>query len=751
MMKKLFFTPLLVPFIAFVVLCDVSVAHQHGKHRGHGPCNQSAYFIKGKLIAPEIGVRTAVTGKTVIKKGKHAFKDSNGNGMLEPYEDWRRSPLNRAKDLIARMTVEEKIGLLVEFWDFGTPAVDSKGDAVVSADVVAAVEEDHIRYSICRWPDDVDAAGTATYYNAIQELCEATPLGIPAVIFSDPVHQAGNNETSEAYVGANNAEALSDYPYPIAFAAINDKRLIKKIAAEHAAEYRACGVRALLGPMADLATEPMWARVYDTYGTDGAATGMRAKAYIQGLQGAKKGVNPFTGVAATLKHFPGAGADEGGMDSHTEPGRFNVYPGDNFKEHLKSMKIALKANPACVMPCYSIFEDVVYKGRAFEQVGSAHAKTIMLDLLRGKLGWNGMVTSDWGAVGSRAWGLVNFGKTDEEILASFVDAGGHQVGQGAVAQWKSAYAQGLVSEENISRSALKVLEVAFKVGAFENPYADPMKANRIIASHHRSAVNCQLKAMTLLKNQDFVLPVKSDQGVGDASIQVYFDTIYEDSDTDTGTNFLSDYLSMLSAATGLPYETAGSLAGADVAVIRISARRGNYFGGNGGVPISFSDQAYGYNQAIDGPDETIPYVRMFPFPPFQSPDPSLDEAQGELAKIQDAIDAKAINPNLKIIVVMFTPRPAVVTEFLDDIDALLCEFGADDVTVFDMVFQARSDHHKSGTTFLIDSVRPAPRLEPKGRLPWNFPSSQEAVYNQYEDVPNDDRYPTFAKGAGMGY
>jgi beta-glucosidase len=180
------------------------------------------------------------------------------------------------------------------------------------------------------------------------------------------------------------------------------------------------------------------------------------------------------------------------------------------------------------MPCYSIFEDVVYKGQAFEQVGSAHAKTIMLDLLRGELGSNGMVTSDWGAVGSRAWGLVNAGKTDEEILASFVATGGHQVGQGNAAQWESAYNQGLVSEEEITHSALKVLEVSFKVGAFENPYADPTKANDIIYSHTQSAINCQLKAMVSLKNQDFVLPVKSDQGSGDGGIQVYFDAFYDD-------------------------------------------------------------------------------------------------------------------------------------------------------------------------------------------------------------------------------
>jgi beta-glucosidase len=384
-------------------------------------------------------------------------------------------------------------------------------------------------------------------------------------------------------------------------------------------------------------------------------------------------------------------------------------------------------------------------------VGSAHSKTIILDLLRAELGWDGLITSDWGAVGSRAWGLVNSGKTEEEILASFVAAGGHQVGMGTVAQWRSAYEKGLISEDEITRSALKVLEVSFKVGAFENPYADPDTANSLVAGHYRSAIACQLKAMTLLKNKDYVLPVKSDQGVGDKGIQVYFDTIYDDSDTDTGNNFLSDYLAILSSETGRSYETATSLIHADVAVIRISARRGNYFGGNGGVPISFSDPAYGYNQAINGPDEALDYVRELPYPPFQMADPSLDEAQGELARIEEALAAKALNPNLKVIVVMFTPRPAVVAAFLDGIDALLCEFGADDVSVFDMVFQARSKRFRSGDSFIVTSVQPDPGREPEGRLPWNFPSSQEAVYNQLEDLPNDDVNPTFAKGAGMGY
>jgi hypothetical protein len=73
--------------ITLVMLCDVSAVHNHGKRSRDWQYKPIAYFIKGKLIAPEIGVGTAVTGKSVLRKDRYSFKDSNGNGLLEPYED----------------------------------------------------------------------------------------------------------------------------------------------------------------------------------------------------------------------------------------------------------------------------------------------------------------------------------------------------------------------------------------------------------------------------------------------------------------------------------------------------------------------------------------------------------------------------------------------------------------------------------------------------------------------------------------
>lgn len=91
----------------------------------------------------------------------------------------------------------------------------------------------------------------------------------------------------------------------------------------------------------------MWSRVHDTFGARAERVGELAKAYIQGFQGKDDGVNPFTGAAATVKHFPGSGPSENGMDSHTSWGRFAVFPGDNFAAHIDVLRTAIQgANPA---------------------------------------------------------------------------------------------------------------------------------------------------------------------------------------------------------------------------------------------------------------------------------------------------------------------------------------------------------------------------------------------------------------------
>ena len=115
------------------------------------------------------------------------------------------------------------------------------------------------------------------------------------------------------------------------------------------------GYRWQLGPMADLGTEPRWARVQNVFGENAFHVAKHVQACVEGFQGVGDG-GLANGIAATMKHFPGAGANEDGMDSHSRPGKFNVYPGGAFEYHQIPFQAAVDVGVAAVMPCYSVFK-----------------------------------------------------------------------------------------------------------------------------------------------------------------------------------------------------------------------------------------------------------------------------------------------------------------------------------------------------------------------------------------------------------
>ena len=126
-------------------------------------------------------------------------------------------------------------------------------------------------------------------------------------------------------------------------------------------EYRAVGIHTGLSPQADIATEPRWTRINGTFGSDPAQAKRLVQAMITGMQGSPSGLTR-DGVAAVVKHWAGYGAQENGYDSHYYYGRYAIFPGNNFKEHLVPYEGAFRANVAGVMPTYSILKDLVYKG-----------------------------------------------------------------------------------------------------------------------------------------------------------------------------------------------------------------------------------------------------------------------------------------------------------------------------------------------------------------------------------------------------
>lgn len=746
-----------------------------GKSCVDGVCalpTQDACAIHVYTQQPSIGVDT----RAKLTIGGLEFKDNNGSGALEPYEDWRLSEICRARDLAGRMTVPELIGLMSEGGTIGSGSVDG----TLSSGAINSIQVDHRRQALIRLGSR-SARELAVYLNNVQKLCEAEPHGIPFVVTTDPSHGFGlstNATTGVQTLGASSV--VTPWPYPLGLGAANEIALTREYGDQVRREFKAMGFRWQLGPMADLATEPRWARVQNTFGENAFAVAQHVRACVSGFQAVDNG-GLKNGIVATMKHFPGAGPDEDGKDSHSRPGKYNVFPGNAFTYHSIPFQAAIDVGVGAVMPCYSIFKDQLEWSP--EQTGAAYSSGLITTYLKEQLGFTGMVTADWGVIGGSSWGAESL--TPPQRAALFLKAGSHQFGNDASSIMQQAFDQGLVTQDELEGSAAKILEMSFKLGIFENPYVDPDAA----AAEVRSPANlvaglvAQKKAMVILKNREHsttsnsgarYLPIDGSRKLADAgvigdtnrngTIEVFYDGVTDAlAGSDIYDSALQPYDYASAAGTlpdgGLiaPVVRAESQASADLAVVRISARKGTYFGLDEGVPLSFDA----------------------PFPGTQN-DNSLAVSITERNKVIDLLRVRdgytdaagtvipAANPNLKIILVLHMDRPGIVRPFvnglttlnetlgapgsyplvssnsnirndgLGGVDALLVEFGAFDRAVLDVLFNKN-----------VPTV-PAGYAYGAARLPIEIPSSDEDVAMQFEDLPADSKLPTYALGAGSG-
>ena len=741
------------------------------------PCTMTVYTAQ-----PVIGVDT----RAKLAVDGLQFKDSNGDGVLNPYEDWRLRELCRARDLVGRMTVAQKVGLMGETSSIGS----GTADGTIPQNVQDTITTGNVRQALIRLGSRT-ASELAAYLNSVQKLCEAQPLGIPFVVTTDPSHGFGmstNPTTGVQTLSASNV--VSPWPYPLGLGAINDVDVTRQYGDTVRKEFMAMGFRWQLGPMADLGTEPRWARVQNVFGENALHVSNHVRACVSGFQGVGDG-GLRNGIAATMKHFPGAGANEDGKDSHSRPGKYNVYPGDAFTYHQLAFQAAIDVGVAAVMPCYSIFKGQYEYDP--EQTGAAFSHTLITDYLKTRMGFTGMVTSDWGTMSSTPWGVEMLSQPAR--AATFVKAGSNQLGMDSPSLVQAAYDQGLLTEADINGAAEKILEMSFKLGLFENPYVDAAAAATIVKSpeNRTNGFVAMKKAIVLLKNRAHEVPAaggygpdpaprflpidgvrytdKNSNGVpdpgeyiddanGNNTVEVYYDGV---TDGLEGTDALEDVLGPYNYAaagngTHIAVVRANTPATADLAVIRVSARKGTYFGLDNGVPLSFDAPFPGLNidsgltAAVKDRNKIIDLLRV---------------RDGYKNAAGDTV--APTNDKLRIVLVMHFDRPGIVAPFLSGlvsldevagepgtyplvsnplnlrtdglggVDALLVEFGAYDRAVLDFLF------NKNVPT------TPANYRYGLARLPMEIPSSDAEVNLQYEDLPADSLNPSFALGAGMTY
>jgi beta-glucosidase len=472
------------------------------------------------------------------------YRDLNGNGHMDPFEDPRLSPEQRTEDLLARLSLDEKIGLMfqtvIEAGPGGTlleaPGAISKSPTSI---VVLGKHISHFNVHALS-----DARSAARWMNQLQALAAKTPHGIPITVSSDPRHAFAEN------VGVGfSAGPFSQWPEPLGLAAIDDVEVTRLFAEVVRAEYLAVGIRAALHPQIDLATEPRWGRQLQTFGRDPDRVSAHTAAYLAGLQGATV---DSTSVACTAKHFPGGGPQQGGEDAHFPYGREQVYPGGRFHDHLAPFETAVRHGVAGMMPYYGMPVDLVLGGEEVEEVGFGYNRQILQGLLRERLGFDGVILTDWELVNdnivedqvlpARAWGVEQLDATGR--MLKILEAGADQFGgEEAVETLRGLVDRGLVPDSRIDESARRVLLVKFQLGLFDDPFVDEDDAVIIVGNVDHRAVGerTQSESVTVLENREIqgtaILPLRSGlriyvEGVDPDAVQQHGEVVTSVDDAD---------------------------------------------------------------------------------------------------------------------------------------------------------------------------------------------------------------------------
>lgn len=640
----------------------------------------------GAAAQARIGTRSA----PVIEIGGLRFRDLNRDGQLQPYEDWRLTPASRSRDLVGRMTLEEKAGAMMHGTarspgPMGTAGVGTAYDTAANRTLMVGAK---VNSMITRLGGD--PSSLAAQSNALQEIAEGTRLGIPVTISTDPRHHF------QYVLGASvTAGHFSQWPEALGFAAIGDVALMRRFGDIARQEYRAVGIQMALSPQADLATEPRWSRINGTFGEDAALAGRLVRAYVQGFQHGVRGVDTG-GVLTVVKHWVGYGAAREGFDSHNYYGRIATFPGKNLAYHVRPFLGAIAANVAGVMPTYSILEGATWRGQPLEEVGAGFNRQLLTGMLRGQYGFRGVILTDWAITndclercrnGSPAgerptfadvampWGVEDLPKRARFVKA--VQAGVDQFGGTEDARMLvDAVRANELTEARLDESVRRIMTQKFALGLFEHPFIDGDAArSRVGTEAFRAAgLDAQRRSLVLLENEGRILPLRRTGANG--PLRVYLVGV------DTA------------AARRAGLTVAADPSRADVAVMRLEA-----------------------------PFETLHPAFVF----------GAMQHEGNLAfraGIKSYDEFVRVSALVPTVVTVYLDRPAILTALKGRARAIVANFGVSDDALLDVL---------------------AGRARPAGKLPFDLPSSMEAVAAQRSDVAHDIARPLYPFGFGKSY
>ena len=698
----------------------------------------------------------------------YAFKDMNKNGTLEDWEDWRNDYDARALSVSADLSKEQIAGLML----FSSHVFTLEGG--ITEDQKTFLKDDELRNVLNAAGNDVEQA--VTWNNQMQAYVESIaepgkPI-IPVNISSDPRNTANEGDQKDA-------ADISRWPSNLGLAATFDPETTKQFADMAAQEYRAMGITTALGPQIDVATEPRWMRVSGTFGEDAGLTTEMTRAYGDGSQstwadGEDQGWG-MQSVVVMTKHFPGDGSGEAGRESHTEAGKYAIFPGNNFESEVSAfidggLHLAGKTGQsASFMTDYSVLLGADGEALTGERVATAYNKPL-IDKIRVENNYEGVLCTDWGVTGDYVPGTymdlagfgmsygvedLSVGERHYRVLQSGMDMFGGNNDKGPVLEaydlWKADHEAGKVdisADERFAQTGYRVVRLIMQTGIFEHPFLDMDTSKATIASADKveAGYQAQLDSIVLLKNaggvikaadvekdyQEMVvyIPQTFDSGsIFHSPFGPTEDTFGPSMNIDIAKTYFKEVVTdteVKDADGNITGYEAPDLSGVDMVIVGMrSPNNGTAFSRAGynadlkWYPLSLQYRPY----TADGPNVRKESISGDILEDGSKQnrsyfgETSIISNEYDLDACLNAIEAvEASGKDIPVVVALKATTPIIPAEFEGQVDAIVVGFSTSDQALFDMIL-GKQDF--------------------KGLLPIQFPKDMDTVEKQLEDVGRD--------------
>lgn len=641
-----------------------------------------------------------------------------------PYKNPNLSIDERVKDLLARMTLEEKAAQMMCLW-MEKPNDNSrvpKAQMPLGGEFSPELAKQKMPFGMgqfARQREYRDARRSAEYANAVQKwLIENTRLQIPTVFHDEILH-------------GNMGEGSTVFPVPLSMASSWDTDLISRVFTVAARQTRLHGTQHVLGPNMDLAREARWGRTEETYGEDPYLTSRMIVSLVKAIQGNATYANPRiddTHVIATGKHFAGHGQPEGG----TNIGPVNLSERLLRETHFVPFEAAVKeANLFSIMPAYHEIDGV-----------PVHANKWMLDtLLRKEWGFQGTVVSDYYAM-TQLQELHHVASNLADAARQSLEAGldielpDPNVNKTLVEQVKA----GKIPESLIDQAVSRILYQKFQLGLFENPFVDVEKAVKMTDTTEDRALAAEAarRSIILLKNEKNILPfdktkLKSVAVIGPNADRAHLGG-YTDPNPPRSVSILEGVKNKLGNAVKVNYAEG----------VKITKEGGNWFGDTATLNDAVSDQ-----KLIDEAVKTAKISDAVVLVIGGNEDTNKEAWANNHLGDRDSLELVGRQNDL-VKAVLATGKPTVV--FMVNSGPLAINYVAENVPAILEGFYLGEETGTAAADVLFGDYNPG------GKLPVSFPRSAGQLPIYYNRKPTAKRgylfsttEPLFPFGYGLSY